>query len=156
MKTLAVALGLLCAFSLAHAQEEGYIELLRSDARTEKIAIVTEVMQLSGKESEAFWAIYKEYDREVSKVNDMRIALIKNYAENYETITDEKADELVAKWFEFQDKRMALKKKYFVEFRKALPAATAAKFLQLDHQINLVIDLQIAANMPLIEPMTTD
>jgi len=137
----------------ANAQEEGYIELLRSDIRTGKIAIVTEVMQLQGEQSEAFWPIYKEYDHEMSKLTDMRLATIKDYAENYEKMTDEKARELIASSFEWMEKRLALRKAYFVKFQEALPAATAAKFIHLDHQISLFIDLQVAANIPLIEPM---
>ena len=155
MKKLLIAAALLTVSSAAHGQD-GYIELLRSDIRTEKIAIITEVMELSGEQSESFWAVFKEYDHEMSKVNDLRVALIKNYAENFENITDKKAQDLVTQWFDFQDKRMTLRKKYFKEFQIVLPAATAAKFLQLDHQLSLLIDLQIAAQIPLIEPMTSE
>ena len=146
-KLLFVALLLVASTAFA---QDGYIELLRSDIRTEKIAIVTDVMQLSGEQSEQFWKVYKEYDHEMSKVNDLRIALIKDYAEHYEKMTDEKALEIIAKSSEFQDKRMDLRKKYFQEFLEVLPATKAARFMQLDHQISLLIDLQIAAELPLI------
>jgi hypothetical protein len=151
MKKLLLVVALLLVSSTAYAQD-GYIELLRSDIRTEKIAIITEVMQLEGEQSEAFWAVYKEYDHAMSKINDIRVAMIKDYAENFDKITDEKALEIAATWFEFQENRMALRKEYFKEFQEVLPAAAAAKFLQLDHQISLLIDLQVAAAIPLIQP----
>ena len=105
---------------------------------------------LSGEQSEEFWKVYKDYDHEMSKVNDLRIAVIKDYAENYDKMTDEKALEIIAKSTEFLDKRMALRKKYFAKFLEVLPATKAAKFMQLDHQISLLVDLQIAAELPLI------
>jgi hypothetical protein len=88
-------------------------------------------MDFSDEQSEAFWPIFKEYDHAMNKVNDLRVALIKNYAENYETMTDVKAAELVAQSFDFQDQRMKLRKTYFKKFEKVLPATQAAKFMQL-------------------------
>ena len=153
MKKLVIA-AMLFAATTAYAGQEGYIELLRSDVRTKKIAIITQVMQFNDEQSEAFWPIYKEYELALSKVNDQRVALIKDYAKNYETMTDEKAAEIADKWFEFQNRRMSVRKSYFTRFKEALPAATATRFLQLDHQISLLIDLQIASEIPLIEPMS--
>jgi len=152
MKKFIVVMALLATATAVQAQDEGYIELLRSDIRTTKIAVITEVMQLEGEQSEAFWSVYKEYDHEMSKINDKRLAVIKDYAKNFENITDEKATELVNGSLAFLQARLDLQKKYFKEFQTALPAALAAKFIQLDRQIMLLIDLQIAANVPLIEP----
>jgi hypothetical protein len=44
-----------------------------------------------------------------------------------------------------------LKKKYFKKFDKVLPSKTVAKFFQLENQINLLIDLQIASELPFIK-----
>lgn len=155
MKKLLIASLILLAGVTAHGQEnqgnyEGYIEMLRSDMRTSKVAVITEVMEFSEEQANAFWPLYKEYDHELDKVNDIRIAAIKDYSKNYDTMTDTKAKGLATQWFDFQEKRTALRKKYFTKFQEILPPAMAAKFLQLDHQISLLIDLQIAAQIPLI------
>src|SRR5215472_18569082 len=39
-----------------------YAELLRSDVRAQKVAILTEVMDFTDEESAAFWPIYRDYD----------------------------------------------------------------------------------------------
>jgi len=98
-----------------------------------------------------FWPVYKKYESELSKINDQKVDLIHDFAHNYDTLTDEKAKELVEKSFEIQEKRLKLRKEYFSEFEKALSSVTAAKFIQLEHQINLLIDLQIASELPLIK-----
>ncbi len=69
----------------ASAQQD-FIEMLRADARAEKVAVVTEAMELEESESERFWPIYREYELELSKLGDRRIALLKRYAENYEEL----------------------------------------------------------------------
>ena len=69
-----------------------YVELLRSDVRSQKVAILTEMMDFNEQEDAAFWPIYREYDVELSKINDDRVMLIQEYAKNYEQMTDAVAD----------------------------------------------------------------
>src|SRR5262245_60252266 len=71
-----------------------YASLLRSDIRSQKAALIAEVMQFSEGDDAKFWPIYREYEKDLSKLNDERIALIGEYAANYEKLTDEIADRL--------------------------------------------------------------
>src|SRR3954465_13863759 len=52
-----------------------YAELLRSDVRAQKVAIITEVMGFTEAEDAAFWPIYREYDLEMAKLGDERTAM---------------------------------------------------------------------------------
>ncbi len=130
---------------------EAYIELLKSDLRTQKVAVLTEAMKFTDEGSTAFWPIHREYELELSKIIDDRIELIKDYAQNYDNLTNEKAKELARTVFDLEKRRTKLKKKYFKKFEKALSAVVAAKFVQVENQINLLIDLQIASELPLIK-----
>ena len=135
----------------AFAQMDSYIEMLRTDVRAEKVAVITEVMMFTDAESGAFWPIYREYELELAKIFDERLAIIKKYAENFETLDDTTADELIKRSFKVIEKRAKLQKSYYTKYKKELGAKRAAKFMQLERQINLLIDLQIAANLPLID-----
>ena len=127
------------------------IELLRSDIKAQKASIITDAMQFTEKESNAFWPIYREYEFEAGKIGDARIALMKEFAKNYEALTNEKAGELATKWFDLQAKRVPLLKKYYGKFAKVLSAKRAARFVQVENQLNLLIDTQVAESMPLIK-----
>ena len=150
MKKLLFIIVFVLVTSVGYAQE-AYIELLRSDVKTKKVAIITEVMQFTNEEANAFWPVYREYEVELSKMGDARIALIRDYARNYDTMTDEKAKELIQRALKLEERRTKLKKRYFKKFDKALSSKTVAKFFQLENQINLLIDLQIASELPLIK-----
>ena len=150
MKKLLLIIVFVLVASIGYAQE-AYIELLRSDVKTKKVAIITEVMQFTNEEANAFWPVYREYEFELTKIGDGRLELIKDYAQNYETMTDEKAKELIQKALKLEGRRTKLKRKYFRKFDKVLPSKTVAKFFQLENQINLLIDLQIASELPLIK-----
>jgi len=128
-----------------------YGELLRSDIRSQKIAIITEVMQFSDAEDAKFWPVYREYEAELVKINDDRIALIKEYAVSYDKMTDAIADKLAHGALDLEARRQALKVKYYDRFKAALSARTAARFLQVENQILLLLDLQIAASLPIVQ-----
>jgi hypothetical protein len=134
--------------SLAQGDFNSQIEELRADLRADKTKIIAETMQFSPKESSAFWPTYKKYEAELSKLNDEQIQLIKSYAEKFNTLTDAEAKTMAEKSFDLDARRVELKKKYFNEFTKQLPATTAAKFFQLEHRLDLLIGLKVASELP--------
>jgi hypothetical protein len=148
---LASLVCVLLSASVAGAQADQYLEMLRTDVRAEKVAVITEVMAFTAEEGELFWPIYREYELDLAKLFDKRLALIKDFADHYEMIEDQKADDLVNGSFKLMENRIKLQKTYYKKFKKVLGAKRAATYMQLERQINLLIDLQIAANLPLIE-----
>jgi len=127
-----------------------YVELLRSNVRQQKAEIMGAVMALNIEESAKFWPIYNEYDGELTKLNDQRVANIKEYAANYDTMTDAKADELVQSAFEYRKQRAELLAKYYGRVKESLGGVQAARFLQVEEQLLEIIDLQIESNLPVI------
>jgi hypothetical protein len=128
-----------------------YTELLRSDVRAQAVAIITEVMEFSEDEDARFWPVYREFERDLARLNDDRLALIKEYALNYKQMTDAVADKLARGALDLEGKRHELKVKYYDRFKSVLAPKTAAKFLQVENQILLLLDLQIAASLPIVE-----
>ena len=129
-----------------------YIDLLRKDVRQQKAEIMGAVMVLSADDAAKFWPIYSEYDVELTKLNDQRVENIKEYARTYNAMTDEKADELIRKSLAYQKQRAELLAKTYESVKQAVGAITAARFAQVEHQLLLIIDLQIVSSLPVVEP----
>jgi hypothetical protein len=127
---------------------QAYIELLRSDLRTAKVAIITEVVQFTDDEDARFWPVYRAYEFELARQTDDRLQLIETYAEVYSKLTDAAADDLVVRMLDLEARRTALKQRYYEKLRSVLPARTAARVIQVENQIQLLVDLQIAASLP--------
>ena len=132
-------------------QMDDFIEILKSDLKTQKRALITEAMQFTTEESAVFWPIYKKYEYEHSHINDDRFHAIKDYSAHYEKMTDEKARELVHKFFSMDENEMSLKRKFFAEFDLKLSPITVAKFFQVYGQINMLFNLELASELPLIK-----
>lgn len=128
-----------------------YIELLRSDLRGQKVAIVSEVMSLTEDEAVKFWPVYQEFQGEIAKLTDRKLAGIKEYAVNFEKMTDAKAKELTDLALQLESDRVAVKKKYIDKMRQSLHAKTVARFLQVENQIQFLMDLQIASSLPVVQ-----
>jgi hypothetical protein len=129
---------------------QAYIELLRSDVRQRKAEVMAEMMQLNAADAAKFWPIYKEYDAELNKLSDLRVANIEEYARTYSSITDDKADELIRKALSYRKQRSELLAKYYDRVKQQLGAITAARFIQVEDQLLLVIDLQIDSSLPIV------
>ena len=150
-----VALSSVSAAQSQDASIDSYIESLRADTRADKVAIITAAMQFNDQDAKIFWPVYRKYEGDLMKVNDQRVALIKSYADKFGTMTDADAKTMIDQSLDFESRRIDLKKKYAKEFQKAgLSSMTVAKFLQLEHRLDLIIDVQIASDLPslLIKP----
>lgn len=130
---------------------ESEIELLRSDLKTGKVEVVKEALNLEGAKADAFWPVYRKYQLDLDKIGDKRIALIKDYAANFDSMTAEKAKTLVKQALDLQSQRTSLLKNYYGQFEKVLGSIEAAKLVQVEHLIMALVDVQLAAEMPLIE-----
>jgi hypothetical protein len=129
---------------------QAYIDLLRADVRQQKAEMVGVVMQLSAADAAKFWPIYEQYDAELAKLNDLRVANIQEYASTYDQMTDAKADELMQKAMSYRKQRAELLAKYYALVRQALGGIEAARFVQVEDQLLLIIDLQIDSSLPVV------
>jgi hypothetical protein len=130
---------------------QAYIQLLRADLNAKKEQIVGETMQLNAQQSAIFWPIYRDYQAEQSKLITGKLAIVADYSQNFSTMTDAKADQLAQQVIQLDEKRMALREKYYAIMKNALSPIVAVRFFQVEHQLQLIVDLQIAANLPIIE-----
>lgn len=137
-------------FISASIAQDKYFEMVRADFKADKAKYINEAMNLSETESPKFWPVYREYDLKRSKIGDGMYMLIKDYAQNYNNIDDKKADEIINKLFDLKQKNLDLKKEYFKKISKALSPITAAKFIQIENEIDNFINVQVNAQLPLI------
>ena len=126
-------------------------EVIRADMRAKHAGMITKVMVLSEKEAQAFWPVFRDYEKDLMKLNDERLRILKEYAQSYETLTEEKANDLAERTLDWQAGRVKPMRDYYKKFSKALSPKTAAKFLQAENQIWLLIDLQVASEVPLVK-----
>jgi hypothetical protein len=145
--------GVLCAQDSANATvSDQDVQLLRQDLRSKKKQLIAANLPLTDAEAVKFWPVYDQYTTETMKINDTRYAVIKEYAASYNSLTDAQAQDFVTRSIGVDESFVQLRLKYIPIFQKVLSGKKTAMFFQMDKRIALMIDLQLASIIPIVQP----
>ena len=136
----------------ATRQLDAEVDLMRKDLRDQKKQIVAQNLPLTPDEATKFWPVYDQYTAEIIKVNDQRYGLIKEYAAAYSNLTDAQASSYIKRWIGVDDAATKLRQKYIPMFEKVIPEKKVAMFFQIDRRVSMMIELQLASQVPLLKP----
>lgn len=92
----------------------------RDKIKTLKIAYITEKLNLSEKEAQKFWPIYNNFEEENSRLRKEAYEARKKL--NFETITEEKAKQILKEWRLNDNKRQELENDYINNLSKVISA----------------------------------
>ncbi len=138
------------ATASAQSSVEQDIDLMRKDVRSQKKQIIAANLQLTDAEAVKFWPLYDQYTAELVKINDAKYAAIKDYATNYDTLTDDKALSLTRQILGVDQSVAQLREKYVPIIGNVISGKKTALFFQLDRRLVGLIDLQLAAAIPML------
>jgi hypothetical protein len=126
------------------------LETLRSDVNGYKIRVLNQALELTASEADKFWPIYRQYEQDLARIADKKVALLKEFGARSAngTLDNAAADKMTRQWLANAQGRLNLWKKYQKKIAKAVSPARAAQFLQVEHQMALFMDLNIAEEMP--------
>lgn len=151
MKKIFHSLFILLATTVLNAQNvNSDIELTRDLAAAERKLIVSENMMLTDEESKIFWPIYDQYRADAREIGTEKITYVKDFADSYENMTDEKAAEIMSKYFTVEADYLALRSSYKDKMTAVLSAQLVFRFFQIDNKIDALINLGLASEIPLI------
>jgi hypothetical protein len=136
----------------AQSSTDQDIDLLRKDIRSQKKQIIAANLKLTDKEAEKFWPLYDQYTAELVKINDAKYSAIKDYATNYSSLSDSQATSLTQQIIGVDQSVALLRLKYVPIFGKVISGKKTALFFQLDRRLVMLIDLQLASQIPMVEP----
>jgi hypothetical protein len=129
------------------------IKMLRQDIRAKRKQVVAANMSLTADEATKFWPLFDQYTADVRKINDTRWAMMKSYAENYRNITDSMATDHMQKSAMIDAELVALRMKYVPQFDKLISPKKVVQFYQIDRRLDLMMNLQLASLIPVIDPI---
>ena len=127
------------------------IQMIREDIRDHRKQVIAANMVLTPDEATKFWPLYDQYIQETIKINDNRWDLIKAYAANYDKLTDDLASDYMKRSGAVDQQLMALREKYVPIFGKVISPKKTAMWYQMDRRLDLVINLQLAAMIPIVD-----
>jgi hypothetical protein len=151
MRTVAAIIALSLASTALLAQDDAKIQAARAEVQAERTKLVAANLPLTEEESAKFWPLYNEYRAEAGKLSDRAVSLIKDYAANYENMTDDKARDLLKQQLQLEEDRMKLRKSYAGKFEKVMPAKKVARYYQIENKLDIAVQYEAATSIPLVQ-----
>jgi len=151
MMAAALFLSLSGLAALAQDKPADNMQLVRDKIKADKKLFVAEAMGLTDTEAKAFWPIYDSYQKDLTKLNDRTIAMIKNYASNYQSMTNEAAKKLTDEFLAIQAEQQKLRVSYLPQLRKVLSDIKVARYYQLENKVGAVVTYELATSIPLVK-----
>jgi len=112
---------LLFASNLSFSQDCPRYKENREKIESEKVAFITDKLDLTIKEAQEFWPIYNEYQKKREDLFIEKRKLHKNLTKNIETLSDQEIIEALNKVNELKSKEVKLEKEYTDKYLKVLP-----------------------------------
>lgn len=148
---LLVAAGWLTAGTVSAQTERDVIEVMRSQIATNRQALVAENMTLTEQEAELFWPLYREFQNERASLADRRIALLTEFRDNFDGLSEERAKDIINDAIKLEEDFLKLRKRYLPKFRKILGEKGTMRYLQIENKLEAIIDFELARVVPLAE-----
>lgn len=149
MKKLLIAFALLFAMPAFADDLDQYIQLLKTDLKANARDYVKKGMvTFTDEEAKRFWPIYDSYMAERGKFYDARVALILEYADNFDKMTDAKAQEMLNRRVEQLKLKSQLDEKYRPQFASALSPRRLVRFYQIQQELEVMIELRVISEVP--------
>lgn len=151
---------MICAVALlsapAYAQttsDDMNMQILRDKIKADKKVVVAANMQLTDSEARAFWPIYDQYQNDLKAINERLAKLIITYADAYNAgpVPDPVAKNLIEESIAIDQAEVDLRRTYAVKLSAAIPAAKAARYLQIESKIRAAIHYELASKIPLVQ-----
>ncbi len=135
------------AFSQLSQDDIGMIQSMYGMSKRD---LVQKYMKLPAGQDSAFWKIYNDYETARKQIGAKRINLLQDYANNYTTLTDEKANQLMTDVFKLNEAQNKLYQQYYAKMKKVIPPLKAAQFFQLEAYLESAVRTQINSQIPFI------
>lgn len=153
MKFIAALVLLLSLSTNASAQTalDDQIALVRQSAHTDRKILIMGNVNFTADESALFWPAWNEYRAAIAANGDRLLALIKDFAANYENMEDIKARGLLTDYFSITMQDVVIKQNFAKEIDKFMPSRKVLRVIQIENKLDAAIDMQLASEIPLVK-----
>jgi hypothetical protein len=149
---MTITLGI-APLSWAQDKPANNLEIVHEKLKADKKFNVEKYMELTESEAKTFWPVYEDYQRDLQKLNERLLSLLRSYAADYKSnsLTDEKAKKLLDEWIALEQDEAKHRGGYVPKVMKALPAKKAARYLQIENEYRILIRYDLASTVPLVQ-----
>jgi hypothetical protein len=134
----------LCVPFLVKAQQSG--ASVKDEVNTLRRNVYTRVLSLSDAESKKFWPMFDKMQAELDALRAEAMKQRRNVAQNYASMSDAEMEKAINSMLDLEQKELDVKKKYYKEFRSAIPVKKIALLPKAEREFKKELLLKIKTN----------
>ena len=155
-----VALSALCWVEMAAAEDEAPAPATATVAAPgisegQRKSLIVATIAFGKDEGDGFWPLYRDYRRDVDRLQAERAKIVEEYAEIFRTMTGDQAKAIVEGPLQIDESIARLKRDYLKKFRKFLPETKVARVFMIDDKISAAAVAELMAKVPVIGEQPT-
>ena len=154
-KVLLILLVTLTTGVFAQSTNKEDLDVIQGIYGKSKKELAAAYMAIPEAQSAAFWVVYDEFEVERKALGQAKVAVINDYATNYETLNDESADKIAKAALKNNMDYQKLFGKFYDKYKKAVGAVSAAKIIQFEIYMQTAVQTEIQNSIPFIGEMET-
>ena len=143
----------LAALAVAQTPGTTNMDILRQKLKGDRKLVIAANLKLTDAEGAKFWPVYDAYQKDLQQINERLAAVVLAYADAYNKgpVTDAAAKPLIEQAVAVDEAEAKLKSSFLPKILAVLPAAKAARYLQVENKIRAVVRYELAAGIPFVE-----
>lgn len=119
---------LLIGFSISQAQDRPVKERVKDKINAQRVAYITNQLELSESEAQKFWPIYNSYTGELEQLkSSLDINLKKD-------VSDKEAEDMIISMLDGRAKEIEIQKKYVQKLKTAIPARKIVRLYRAERE----------------------
>lgn len=126
------------------------LEIIQGIYGKSKKELAQSYMAIPETQAAAFWSVYDAFELERKALGKAKLAVIEDFAANYENLTDETADKIAKAGLKNNMDYQKLFSKYYDKYKKVVGAVTAAKIIQFENYMQTAVQSEIQNSIPFI------
>ncbi|SHH42546.1 hypothetical protein [Winogradskyella jejuensis] len=119
--------------SLAQLPQDGK---MRDKIKAQKVAFITEKLELSTDEAQKFWPIYNQFEESSNKIKSDYFRPIMRKMRRNQDVSDSEASSFLEQMIEGENKMHQAKQKLLKDLKSAIPAKKIIRLKVVEDQFN--------------------
>jgi len=144
MKQVTIIIALLLSVSFMQAQNKKEEKLEK--VRSQKIAFLTQKMNLSPDEAQVFWPVYNEFSTQKKELNKKKRDVMVELKQKWDSATDAQKEAVADQMIAFRMEEAKLDQSYHAQFKDVLPIDKVLKLYQAELQFKNYLMKQIRSS----------
>lgn len=126
---------LVSGISMAQEKKDGDKASKKEEMETQKVAFITNKLDLTTDEAKVFWPVYDEREKELKEVRKKIRENVKE-AKDMDNLTDDEVKKMMEETMQFKQDELDIEKKYNTKFQEVLPVKKVAKLYMAERKFN--------------------